>query len=104
LTPSASAAAITEPDAATSLDAIAARLRGEEPLPTAIAPKKYKTEKELAALRERMKDELGLLPREDENDTVIGGSPIFLSDQAREIISKLRRQKVNTELRGRPTV
>jgi hypothetical protein len=45
-----------------------------------------------------------LLPREDENDTVIGGSPIFLSDQAREIISKLRRQKVNTELQARPTV
>lgn len=34
------------------------------------------------------------LPREDEDDRLVGGSPIFLSDQAREIIAKLRRQKV----------
>jgi tRNA pseudouridine synthase 9 len=38
-----------------------------------------------------------LLPREMEDDTVVGGSPIYLSREAREIVAKLRRQKDEQE-------
>jgi tRNA pseudouridine32 synthase len=96
---------------AQSLESIEARLRGEEELPSGIAPRKYKTERELEKLRAQMRETLTirdaeeglsgkLLPREDVDDTVVGGSPIYLSDQARMIIAKLRKQKVGQDSQG----
>lgn len=70
----------------------------------------FKLEKELMRLRaSEGKDGAGgegkgsgeatpaLLPREMEDDTVVGGSPIYLSREAREIVAKLRRQKDEQE-------
>ncbi len=102
-------ASTDETDHSQSLASIEARLRGEEALPSAMAPRKFKTERELEKLRSQMRETLklrdaeeglgsGKLPREDTDDTIVGGSPIYLSDQAREIIAKLRRQKVNRTL------
>lgn len=89
----------SEDAGSTSLANIEARLRGEEPLPSAMAPRKYqfKNDKELKELRERLKDSLQPLPAEDANNTVVGGSPIYLSRQAREIIARLRKQKDEAE-------
>lgn len=74
-----------------------ARMRGEESLPSGkILPKTGKTEQDLARLKKRLKGEL--LPRESEvEDDAVGGSPIYLSREAREVIAKLRRQKDEAE-------
>ncbi|GHJ84424.1 hypothetical protein NliqN6_0826 [Naganishia liquefaciens] len=96
--------------ASDTLASIEARLRGEEALPSAKLQQKFnfKLEKELMRLRaSEGKDGAGtegsgagtpaLLPREMEDDTVVGGSPIYLSREAREIVAKLRRQKDEQE-------
>lgn len=74
-----------------------ARMRGEESLPSGkIIPKAGKTEQDLARLKKRLKGELLPLEAEVEDDAV-GGSPIYLSREAREVIAKLRRQKDEAE-------
>jgi tRNA pseudouridine synthase 9 len=84
-------------DEASTLSSQLARMRGEELLPSGkIIPKAGKTEQDLARLKKRLKGEL--LPRESEiEDDAVGGSPIYLSREAREVISKLRRQKDEAE-------
>lgn len=84
-------------DEASTLSSQLARMRGEESLPSGkIIPKAGKTEQDLARLKKRLKGEL--LPRESEiEDDAVGGSPIYLSREAREVISKLRRQKDEAE-------
>lgn len=83
------------------LKAAEARMRGEETLPSALLPEKYstKTSVDLARLKARLKGQL--LPREhalpSEEDDAVGGSPIYLSREAREVIAKLRRQKDEQE-------
>lgn len=89
-------------------------MRGQEALPSAKLQQKFnfKLEKELMRLRGDGKTTPGggsgknsgegtprteLLPREMEDDTVVGGSPIYLSREAREIVAKLRRQKDEQE-------
>lgn len=75
-----------------------ARMRGEEGLPSAIVPQRVggKTDTDLKRLKKILKGQL--LPREaEEEDEAVGGSPIYLSRQAREIIHKLRRQKDEAE-------
>lgn len=85
-----------------ALASIEARMRGEQELGNATAPVKYhfKTATELKELRERVRESLskGGLPREQADDRIVGGSPIYLSRQAREIVAKLRRQKVRRYL------
>lgn len=80
------------------LASIEARMRGEPELGNATAPVKYhfKTAQELKELRERVRESLakGGLPREQAEDRIVGGSPVYLSRQAREIVAKLRKQKV----------
>jgi len=87
-------------DSVTQLSSQLARMRGEEALPSGkIQPKTGKTEQDLARLKKRLKGEL--LPREAstvaEEDEAVGGSPIYLSREAREVIAKLRRQKDEAE-------
>lgn len=84
-------------DETSTLSSQLARMRGEESLPSGkIIPKAGKTEQDLARLKKRLKGEL--LPRESEvEDDAVGGSPIYLSREAREVISKLRRQKDEAE-------
>ncbi|KAJ9105442.1 hypothetical protein QFC21_001813 [Naganishia friedmannii] len=102
------------PDTPATIASVEARMQGKEALPSAKLQQKFnwKLEKELMKLRANggkpnsaggegdsgtgtpQKD---LLPREMEDDTVVGGSPIYLSREAREIVSKLRRQKDEQE-------
>lgn len=99
-------------DTPSTLASIEARMRGQEALPSAKLQQKFnwKLEKELIKLRGEGKSSIGagessgtgtpksdLLPREMEDDTVVGGSPIYLSREAREIVAKLRRQKDEQE-------
>ncbi|KAI5453932.1 hypothetical protein NCC49_004927 [Naganishia albida] len=105
------ASAVGGTDTPEVLASIEARLRGQEALPSAKLQQKFnwKLEKELMRLRgdNKMSGSAGisgsgtpaseLLPREMEDDTVVGGSPIYLSREAREIVAKLRRQKDEQE-------
>ncbi|KAJ9114857.1 hypothetical protein QFC20_001228 [Naganishia adeliensis] len=99
-------------DTPSTLASIEARLRGQEALPSAKLQQKFnwKLEKELIRLRGEGNNKSAgggnsgsgtpgseLLPREMEDDTVVGGSPIYLSREAREIVAKLRRQKDEQE-------
>jgi tRNA pseudouridine synthase 9 len=101
-------------DTPSTIASVEARMQGKESLPSAKLQQKFnwKLEKELMKLRANggkqspavvnadsgtgtpQKD---LLPREMEDDTVVGGSPIYLSREAREIVAKLRRQKDEQE-------
>ncbi|KAJ9120688.1 hypothetical protein QFC22_002619 [Naganishia vaughanmartiniae] len=102
------------PDTPSTIASVEARMQGKEALPSAKLQQKFnwKLEKELMKLRANGgKQSPGegeansgtgtpqkeLLPREMEDDTVVGGSPIYLSREAREIVAKLRRQKDEQE-------
>lgn len=119
LTPDMTDLEVPEVSSATTLDAVAARIRGEEGLPSNLAPPKFNfiktglTQKTAADVEKQHKaieagegvgSEGSKLPREREgevDETLVGGSPIYLSRQVREIIRKLRRQKDEQEDWGR---